>query len=401
MSTPSRRAATAPVAVHNLPALTGVRAIAASMVFWHHYLPPVGLVGQFMHAVCREMHAGVSLFFVLSGFLIYYRHSGPDALERGPLLRYMVHRFARVYPMYCLVVVGMALLGWAYDPAQQDAGKFIWTLVSQLTFIRGFSDEYKFIGVGQGWTLTVEATFYVLFPLFLLLIRRWGFLRVLLMVYAAGLALWGLGELVHYHDYFRPFQFMLIYTFFGRAGDFFAGMMLANYVMKKADGPLAGKPSAGFPLFTLLGILGIAGCLSALAAMETGTDQDPEWSTPSLLVYVLAVPVTVCAFYYGLVTERSWMAWLLKTPVMVTLGAASYTFYLIHVGGPFGIVNGLMWFFHLVWGFLALQFIAYLLWNSVEEPLRLWIVNSTRPGGEPPAPVPAAPSKTRPGRRRR
>lgn len=34
------------------------------------------------------------------------------------------------------------------------------TVILQLTFVRGFFDSYKFIGVGQGWTLTVEESFY-------------------------------------------------------------------------------------------------------------------------------------------------------------------------------------------------------------------------------------------------
>ncbi len=403
---PSPAAASARVTLHNMPALTGVRALAATLVFWHHYLPPIILVGAFFHAFCREGHIGVSLFFVLSGFLIYYRHSGPDALERGPLMRYAMHRFARIYPLYCLLVLGMALLGWSYDPDQHNVGLFIWTLVSQLTFIRGFSDQFKFIGVGQGWTLTVEATFYVLFPFLLAWIRRYGFIVVLLGVYATGIALWGLGELIRFHDFFRPFQFMLIYTFFGRAGDFFAGMMLADYVKKKAAGALEGHPRKGFPLFTLLGFFGIIGCLSALALMEQGTDADPVLSTQTLLLYILIVPPVVCAFYYGLITERSWIAWFFKSSVMVTLGAASYAFYLIHVGGPFGIINRLVWFFHLTWGFLALQFIAYLLWHGVEEPLRKWLSGS-RPIADaipviPTRPAPARTGKTkRPGKRRK
>jgi peptidoglycan/LPS O-acetylase OafA/YrhL len=373
-----KTAAPVQTAVQNLPALTGVRALAASMVFWHHYLPPVLLVGAFWHSFFREGHAGVSLFFVLSGFLIYYRHSGPDALNRGPLVRYAVHRFARVYPMYFLIVVGMAMLGWAYDPKQQNVGLFLWTLFSQLTFIRGFSDQFKFIGVGQGWTLTTEATFYVLFPFLLWLIRPLGFAITLFTVYAVGLTLWAVGELLCYHDYFRPFQFVLFYTFFGRAWDFFAGMMVAEYVKKRAAVAQKGKPWGAFPLFTLLGLLGIFGCLSAQALMETGTDANPGWTTPSLLVFIGLMPVAVSAFYYGLVTERSWVAWLLKTRVMVALGAASYTFYLIHVGGPFAVINRLVWTFHYIGGFLALQFLAYMLWKCVEEPLREWIVGGWR-----------------------
>lgn len=55
------------------PALTGVRAIAAYMVFIHHYkLFPGSFVGKRMFYFFNEFHTGVTFFFVLSGFFIAY-----------------------------------------------------------------------------------------------------------------------------------------------------------------------------------------------------------------------------------------------------------------------------------------------------------------------------------------
>ncbi|MGQ7387973.1 acyltransferase family protein, partial [Streptococcus suis] len=55
-----------------IPALTGVRAIAAFLVFFHHFNRT-----DFSYPVFRtlnEFHMGVTLFFVLSGFLICLRY---------------------------------------------------------------------------------------------------------------------------------------------------------------------------------------------------------------------------------------------------------------------------------------------------------------------------------------
>jgi peptidoglycan/LPS O-acetylase OafA/YrhL len=58
-----------------LPALTGIRAIAAYMVFVHHYnsFDPK-IVGQPVYDFFNELHIGVTFFFVLSGFLIAYKY---------------------------------------------------------------------------------------------------------------------------------------------------------------------------------------------------------------------------------------------------------------------------------------------------------------------------------------
>src|SRR6478735_4275673 len=59
-----------------LPALTGVRAIAMYLVFFHHFNPPESATGSFIRGLIKEGHLGVTMFFVLSGFLIAYRYNG-------------------------------------------------------------------------------------------------------------------------------------------------------------------------------------------------------------------------------------------------------------------------------------------------------------------------------------
>ena len=58
-----------------LPALTGIRIIAAYMVFFHHYNPiNKDFFGIVIYNFFTELHVGVTLFFVLSGFLITHRY---------------------------------------------------------------------------------------------------------------------------------------------------------------------------------------------------------------------------------------------------------------------------------------------------------------------------------------
>src|SRR5215831_10676263 len=91
--------------------LTGLRAIAAALVFFYHWF--------FTHAAAWPLWArapfdvgyvGVPIFFALSGFLIAVRYT--DALAEGRISfgRYCLNRFARIYPLYFFVLTAFVVL---------------------------------------------------------------------------------------------------------------------------------------------------------------------------------------------------------------------------------------------------------------------------------------------------
>ena len=85
----------------NFPALTGIRALAAFMVFIHHYNPfNVASFGNYTHDFFNEFHIGVTIFFVLSGFLICNRYFDDPNFN---FKSYLTKRFARIYPMYFIL----------------------------------------------------------------------------------------------------------------------------------------------------------------------------------------------------------------------------------------------------------------------------------------------------------
>src|ERR1017187_3095360 len=81
------------------PALTGIRAIAAYLVFFHHYAHTPQISGPLWRFL-GEGHVGVTLFYVLSGFLITYNYSQKVNLGRGFWFRYVSRRVGRIYPLY-------------------------------------------------------------------------------------------------------------------------------------------------------------------------------------------------------------------------------------------------------------------------------------------------------------
>jgi peptidoglycan/LPS O-acetylase OafA/YrhL len=82
----SRSSSVKPNLQEKLPGLIGVRAIAAWMIYFHHFQRP------FPKVIADELNLGMPIFFVLSGFLITYRY-----YDSGVKLRdYFRNRAAKI-----------------------------------------------------------------------------------------------------------------------------------------------------------------------------------------------------------------------------------------------------------------------------------------------------------------
>src|SRR6195952_549026 len=81
--------------------------MAAYLVFISHFAYVFD--EKFPHSVQRffnEFHIGVTIFFVLSGFLIAFRYFDSFKLTKEWFLQYLKNRVARIYPMYALLTIG-------------------------------------------------------------------------------------------------------------------------------------------------------------------------------------------------------------------------------------------------------------------------------------------------------
>src|SRR5580658_7765835 len=94
-----------------IPSLTGIRAVAALCVVVSHgltFMPafPAGPPPVWYTELGSLSAVGMSLFFVLSGFVIHYNYSHFITRDRGRgLWNFFVARFARLYPLYIACIV--------------------------------------------------------------------------------------------------------------------------------------------------------------------------------------------------------------------------------------------------------------------------------------------------------
>lgn len=339
----------------NFPALTGIRIIAAYMVYIHHFNPfQEKSFGASTHFFFDGFHVGVTLFFVLSGFLIANRYYDNTPFH---FKAYIQKRFARIYPMYFILTSLTFVIG--YFSAKSYGGFGLYFL--NISFLRGFFDDLKFSGIAQGWTLTVEEMFYILAPLFFFLIKKskWFVALLPVLFIALGLLLVHLLELFHFHGLMESPNFMIGYTFFGRAFEFFVGIGLALL--------LKNNYTSTFKHFTLLGSIGVLFSIYLLSILEI----QPETTTTLVLkntVNTLLLPIIgILPLYFGLIKETTFFSKLLKSNTFILLGKSSYVFYLIHIGFIRNALTALS--SNDLFVFLSLNGIAIALYLYIEKPL--------------------------------
>ena len=150
------------------PALDGLRAFAVLCVVFTH----IGYqTGRTFHgtvgALLARLDFGVTVFFLLSGFLLYgpFVRDHLDGRRHLPVSSYLRNRALRILPAYwaTLLVVLPVMTSAAGSPAE-------W--VRHALLLQFTTPGHLLPGLSQMWSLCVEVGFYLLLPLLALLARR-------------------------------------------------------------------------------------------------------------------------------------------------------------------------------------------------------------------------------------
>ncbi len=159
--------------------IQGMRGIAALLVvMWHgsRYFGPYG-TGWAGRVFQPGASLGVSLFFLISGFIMVVTTKGCD----GSLvyaIRFMIKRFARVWPPYFIATLLFVIL-IPSRLALYRAPDALWRLLQGLSFIPAArppteAPVFAFPPLPVGWTLNYEMYFYAFFAVSLAFGRaRW------------------------------------------------------------------------------------------------------------------------------------------------------------------------------------------------------------------------------------
>jgi len=334
------------------PALTGIRALGASVVFFDHFPPWANA-----HLTINVM----AFFFALSGFLIFRIYYEQVELSRRWLSKYFVNRWARIYPVYFLLLTLAVCVQHDLRP---------WVLIQNYTLTHGLFYPSDFI-IQPSWSLTAEECFYFLAPFFMILAKRRG----LTAVFLAGGAMLGATLAIAQLPtrFLHTSGFVLSTTFFGHFMEFFAGVSLALMVIGiEARGHIATQGNRWTKA-------GLAAVLLIVIAMLIVYGHQPLHQGIVILLNNFLMPVPIAMLYWGLIRENTWLSRLLSSKLAGLLGRSSYSFYLLHAlvidsfSVPFLLprlgsrITCVILTFILTWVASILLFLCY------EEPLNIFI----------------------------
>lgn len=152
----------------HLDALTGIRGIAAwAVVFYHIRLSLTALFPPEVIAVMARGYLAVDLFFILSGFVIWYNYA--DRLRRGggaEVRLFLWRRIARIWPLHAAILLAMsgfvALLALT---GRSTAGYPLAELPLHLLLVQNWGFTPALSWNHPAWSISTELAAYLLFPL--------------------------------------------------------------------------------------------------------------------------------------------------------------------------------------------------------------------------------------------
>jgi peptidoglycan/LPS O-acetylase OafA/YrhL len=304
LASPSPAAAPARARLHGL---TGLRFFAAAWVWAYHFLVlTVGSAPWWLQRMQNAGHAAVSLFFVLSGFVLAYNYAGPLADGRVSRARFFRLRLARVWPLYALVALVEIPLALAAGVPSLRIGL---ATAADLVGLQAWIPAITFVGNTPGWSVSVELFFYAAFPWLALLVPDARRARlVIAAAIVATLAAAATPALVPAHSDLATF---LKCGPLLRVPEFIVGIALGRAFLARRQ-PL--PPAA-------------ATALAAIAALAVLALVLASGSVPRYFLHALLLP----AFALLLWAVASGAFATLGSPPLRLLGEASYGLYLMQI----------------------------------------------------------------------
>ena len=336
------------------PALTGYRAIAAWMVFVYHFFPFKNPnIPDFVKDIAGQLHMGVDMFFVLSGFLITYRYFDENPIN---FKKYMVNRIARIYPMYFLLTIlvftNSYLINhyWDFEKTKQ--------FLLSITMTKALFKDYSLAGIPQGWTLTLEELFYLTAPLYFIFIRK---NKRYLFVIPILVFLFGYTLKIIFDGRFWGFMQSNIASYIFQ---FFVGMALALIINKKHF------EKVHFKYFTFLGFFFIILYIFTKQDIREFINFKNDFNRALELLTIALFGIA--PLLYGLIFEKTFIQKILSSKLMILLGKSSYIFYLIHKGFIPILFNDYI-SENKLFLFIFLNILSILMFHYLEEPINNYI----------------------------
>lgn len=335
--------------------IDGLRAIAVLSVVFFHAFSNV-LTGGFI---------GVDVFFVISGYLISTNIFKQQARNRFSLADFYARRVKRIFPGLLLVLIATLALGWFALLSDEyrllgkhaTAGALYYSnfvLMKEDGYFDGSADLKPLLHL---WSLGVEEQFYIVWPLLLMLLRKWRVSIVRTMLVLIGLSFaWNVYQSSANLtvDFYSPVT---------RFWELLAGALLAWYQLQVRTTEHTIQITLGKTAPNIISFVGLLLLCLGFVSLDRTHAFPGAWA----LIPVLGA---VCVIYAG---EHAWTNRLLAHPVAVWFGLISFPLYLWH--WPILVYARIlaggepMWWVRVAAVLLAVL-LAWMTYRFVEQPIR-------------------------------
>jgi peptidoglycan/LPS O-acetylase OafA/YrhL len=349
-----------PLSRYHLAALDGTRFIAAFCVLLGHgywYVVAQQNSGLALDPLSRVMIAlpglGMTLFFVLSGFVIHFNYHHTVGIGRPGTFDFFVARFSRLYPLFLAVfAIDFFQLLW-FEGYLNGNPRLDFDLFGPLPYFLSFTQTWLFIpfdghalydhygyltsnaqATGAMWSLSTEWLFYMVYPLFSNWLSRrngrsLGALAV--AVTSAGLCyyVWAAYHIPLLKNFGAALfvtpaladsfvGWVVFYSPAGRIVEFLIGACAAQqYLAAQKDKDYFSRwPSAA--------------CAAVAVAVIVWITASSIWRIDLSGVNASCAAALVAVFVFLVARYRTSISRALSAPILVKCGEASYSLYLLH-----------------------------------------------------------------------
>ncbi len=409
--------------------LTGLRFLAAFAVLVAHS-SAVLMPGQeasigIVYWLRVSSGFGMTLFFVLSGFVIHYNYATlvTDGGFRG-ILTFLWARFARLYPLFILILLVCTALSIrsTFSIRQlhflPDYREQLYSIFRALPYFLLSIQSWFYVPIGANsliysipaggapltWSISTEWFFYLAYPCIAWIIIRartsWAIAVLIVLWCALWVAIssglydrssridaWAVarfgsiaGEQEHFQDSFV--RWLLYFSPYLRIGEFVLGTLVAQLYVHLRSYKVTGRENA-------VGSALLAGAVLSVI-LVTFFEYSPSVATNIFrkmnLNFALAPSVALLIFCVA--RYRNMASQMLMTRPVIVLGDASYSIYLVHFGvltyvaliarSADGVVFDLA---RLAIAVTLIILISILLYRHYEYPARKWLRHLGRGNG--------------------
>lgn len=283
---------------HHIKPLTSIRFFAAFFVMLSHleFLRNTNL--SFLSI--DEGYASVTLFFILSGFVLSYSYQNRLLNKETLISKFYVARIARVYPIHIITFLITILL----LPIANNSFRYYFY---NITLIQAYipSDKYYFDFNAVSWSLSVEMFFYLLFPFLIKFRNRY---LVLITLFLLTIKIINPFEAIG-----KTHAFLYIFPLF-RLPDFIIGILLYRIRKKYTFASIPSLTS----LYQIVSVMILIIFMLLLKKVNISYRYD--------IYHIIPMALIIYSFSFS----NGILGKCLSNKFLVILGESSFSLYMIH-----------------------------------------------------------------------